>query len=663
MQPITLTPIVGLPQFDGWSQVTSNADHSFVCVFSIRGDNAGNVGRDVVDMLNQFSPHDAHHFHQNLAEVDQFVTEKECRLAITGALFIEETCYLGAKLGGICLKRGSKVGKLVVADSAIAVVEGTYKKEDVFVLYTQEAESFYGEIQQKLSQGYDVDTIITSIVPGLRSLENSALCALGFLQVSPVETEPSVAVAPVDEDDIVLDEDTHSQAEPEAENATAVHTTYDPTSDKYFDGSEILQKTSVVSTPKQSLVGRLKRFFLTLFNSREKIKLTSSKKKLAESRLAFKKKFTFSGSQKKKIILILTSLVVIGGIGGGALYWHYSQVQAEVTAETQKLAPYRQRLEAAKTQAETDPIVVRDEVSSILSDLTAETQRVEQNKPVLEVAQELLTETQTFYDSIAGQEEVNQLPLFYDLRLVESDFVAQSAQVSEGKAYFFDAEKGHIIQLDLASKQSEPFEVKDGSNARDFGVNGNSAFILKEGILRFGLKDQTTVKIIPESDTNRAATELRTFGSFLYLLVPESRNIYKYTDDEDGTYADPVSWIRSAKGIDMDQVLSFAVDGDIWLTDKEGHIYRLRSGNRIDFEVKGLPEPFENSLLIETKEDDQYMYILEANKQRLVVIDKDGQFIKEVKSNSLASGTVLMVDEPNHTAYVVSGSEVFSIQL
>lgn len=674
MQTLTLTPIVGLPQFDGWSQVISNSDHSFVCVFSIQGDNSGNVGRDVVDILNQFSPQDAHELHQNLEDVDQLVQKKECNLAIAGALFIEERCFLGTKSGSICLKRGDKVGKLVAAQSEIVIVEGSYKREDVFVLFTQQAESFYGEIQQKLSQGFDVDTIITSIVPGLRNIDNSSLCALGFLQVAPAqETIVETVEAPITADDISLDEDTvalpvvESSATPieaphKAEKKQA--TDADPIQGKYFDGSQILQKTSVIATPKPSLLARLKGFFLAFSLSQlTKNRFSHQVRNIANSRLAVKKKFTFSKTKQQKMIRILIPILILIIVGGGYWYMRHSKIQAEVAAEQAKIAPFKQRLDQAKDRAATDPISVRDEVNEVVTELTAEAQLVQQNKPVYQVVQDVLIEAQTFHQSIAGKEEVNQLPLFYDLRLVESDFVAKAAQISEDNAYFFDAGKGHIIQLNLTNKQSRKFEINDVQNAQDFGINSNSAFILKQGVVRFGLKDDSTLKVIPENDTNREATALKTFGSFLYVLVPANRNIYKYTDDSEGKYSDAVSWVRSARGIDMDQIASLAVDGDIWLGDKTGNLYRLRSGNRIDFEVKGLTDAFNSSLTLETKEEDVYLYVLEANQQRLVVLDKNGQFIKEIKSESLASASVLMVDEPRSKAYVVSGSEVFEIQL
>ena len=55
MYRVDVTPVVGLPQFSGWSQVVSSNFSSFqlVCAFCIAGDHAGNAGRDFSEKLSQ----------------------------------------------------------------------------------------------------------------------------------------------------------------------------------------------------------------------------------------------------------------------------------------------------------------------------------------------------------------------------------------------------------------------------------------------------------------------------------------------------------------------------------------------------------------------------------------------------------------------------------
>ena len=50
MLQLKVTPIVGLPQFTGWSQVvesTNSVSSRLICVFAVSGKHAGTVGRDV----------------------------------------------------------------------------------------------------------------------------------------------------------------------------------------------------------------------------------------------------------------------------------------------------------------------------------------------------------------------------------------------------------------------------------------------------------------------------------------------------------------------------------------------------------------------------------------------------------------------------------------
>jgi len=76
-----------------------------------------------------------------------------------------------------------------------------------------------------------------------------------------------------------------------------------------------------------------------------------------------------------------------------------------------------------------------------------------------------------------------------------------------------------------------------------------------------------------------------------------------------------------------------------------------------------LAEPFGSAITLFTKEDYEYLYVLEPTGNRLVMITKEGEFYKEVKSESLASTTRIIVDEENKKAYAISGAEVFEVGL
>jgi hypothetical protein len=99
----------------------------------------------------------------------------------------------------------------------------------------------------------------------------------------------------------------------------------------------------------------------------------------------------------------------------------------------------------------------------------------------------------------------------------------------------------------------------------------------------------------------------------------------------------------------------------LWLTTHQGEVKNFSGGRLQDWSVTGLPQALTSSLRIVTDQNTDYLYILEPASSRLVVISKNGEFVREFVSPSVASTTALLIDESRERALLVSGSLVFSI--
>jgi hypothetical protein len=108
---------------------------------------------------------------------------------------------------------------------------------------------------------------------------------------------------------------------------------------------------------------------------------------------------------------------------------------------------------------------------------------------------------------------------------------------------------------------------------------------------------------------------------------------------------------------------SFAIDSDVWLTTKTGEIIRLRTGRKEAFTINGLKENFSSPITLYASDTTENLYILEPTKNRLVILTKEGEFLREVKSSTLASTNGLVVNEEAKKAFVISGALVFEVGL
>ena len=101
----------------------------------------------------------------------------------------------------------------------------------------------------------------------------------------------------------------------------------------------------------------------------------------------------------------------------------------------------------------------------------------------------------------------------------------------------------------------------------------------------------------------------------------------------------------------------------MWLGLNSGEIWRYQRGTRIAFEIRGLQEPFTNPVKIFTKDDLDYIIVLEPDAKRVVKLAKDGTFMKEVKSPLLGAATQIVASSETGKAYALAGSVLYEVGL
>ena len=218
--------------------------------------------------------------------------------------------------------------------------------------------------------------------------------------------------------------------------------------------------------------------------------------------------------------------------------------------------------------------------------------------------------------------------------------------------------------MDTTTKQTTLLPLGDLPNLKDFTVSDKYMYLLGGGISSFTLGSNTASKLLKSSDLDtEPSTLIRSYGDYLYLLNPDKRNIFRYlVDTQNQSVSSPAAWLKPEEKFDLTTVQSMAIDGDVWLTTKTGEIKRFTAGKAVNWTINGLKETFNSPLKLFTQDSLQNIYVLEPQQNRVVVINKNGDFIKEVRSSTLASASDLVADESTRTVYVLSGSLVFNIQ-
>ena len=693
MYRVNVTPVVGLPQFSGWSQVVSSnfSSSQLVCAFSIAGDHAGNAGRDFTEQISQASADSPQEIQQLIDKLRAAAEELGVKIQLACGVFTFDKVILGTMGGSVFLKRGDRTGVLLSSVEQVKIVEGKRTAGDVVVLITHQATDFINEIKQKFASGFDTDSVVTSIIPGLHGLNNSSLSSIAFVtggrelngdkdEASEIKKEADVeSTSPVlnippalklrgagknrgEKNKITDNESFNSE---NLINLGQVHQTESTVSltTKVKQGLGLIIK-KVTALFKQvnwrfilvKMVGFLS-WLKKLFLAGVRFGVTLFRKITAKD-IYLKKT---SPRQLMRVVLpVVAVIVVIGSLIGFRVY----KVRQQLKNANSVLDPIVNQLSLAKDQLGSDPILARESVSQVITALEQLEKDFADQKKAQELVASQLISARELYDQISGQEEFGQLEIFYDLRLADNEFVVSALDATAQQVVFLDAGKKHVIVLDLTSKQVKQLDLSEVDKLTDLELTDSTVTILGNGVLAKDLKNEgdTFVKTIDEGDSNRNATLIEGFATYIYVLNPEKRNIYRYAKQEEG-YSDPIGWVSGAAGFDYQQVSSWAIDGEMWVATRDGGLHKLASGQEQEFKVTGLSEPFTHALQVFTHEDLENLYVLEPDGKRLVVLNKKGEFLKEIKSDSLSSTTALFVSEELGKAFAVSGSIVYAMSI
>ena len=619
---VTVTPVVGLPSLTGWAQVVRNQSGNLICVYAIKTASAHNLGRDLADFITHSQPTDAVTLHQFLLDLLAKCRRAEAELQVASVLVQADQVFLSAYQGQILYRSPQgNVKTLLTTQGEPQLIEGRFRPGATIVALTQSAQIQTQNILQLLEKTADTDIVITTVLPEIHADPNSALAALAFIQPEANFTTSPLASPPL----------TRSRITPQL-------------------GWTALRQLSQAGS------------FLRLVGQAG---FKTSKT------LFFKLKTRYQSTQARQKRQIWLSLAIVGliivGLGLGG-WWIWQRTQSQLTALDQK----------------TDPLAAREMATQAVTELKklAETQ-TKFPAGATRVNQNLLTAEQ-YASHISGLSELQTLAIFFDLRLTESNFLASKILIQGTIAYFVDLERKQLIALDLSKKQSQILPIGTIDKLTDFTVLNQKLYWLGEGISNWPLGEgqKTIVSLKAAGDSDREATQLAGFGNYLYVLNPIKRNIFRYalnspaanqtTATKSGTpstktastkISEPVGWLTNKKNLEFETITSLAIDGDIWLTQPVGQILKFTQGQPANWSPIGLKTPFSSSLNLVTNSELTKLYVLEPSQQRLVILEKSGQFFKELKSPTLATVTTFGVSETLKKAFLVSGSVVYELPI
>src|SRR3989338_5615270 len=148
------------------------------------------------------------------------------------------------------------------------------------------------------------------------------------------------------------------------------------------------------------------------------------------------------------------------------------------------------------------------------------------------------------------------------------------------------------------------------------------------------------------------------FNNRLYLLNSAKNQIDRYPKAADG-FDSGANWL--SEPTDLSKGVALTVDGAVYILKNNGEIAKFQNGKSVEFNLDLIDPKLSGPTKIKTTENSKYLYLLDPPTKRLVVIDKEGNLIKQYTSAVFDNLKDFIFSEADKKIYLLSASTVFGI--
>ena len=153
--------------------------------------------------------------------------------------------------------------------------------------------------------------------------------------------------------------------------------------------------------------------------------------------------------------------------------------------------------------------------------------------------------------------------------------------------------------------------------------------------------------------------DLVGFSGNAYLF--SQTQIYKFTGVESGL-ADYQEYLKKSNE-NLQDMVSAAIDGSVWILDKNGQVYKFTRGVEDSFYIQGLEKSFNQPTILFTDENCDNIYVLDRQNIRVVVLEKNGLYKNSYIWPGIAGVSDLVVSEELGKIFLLSNSRIYQLEL
>jgi len=255
-----------------------------------------------------------------------------------------------------------------------------------------------------------------------------------------------------------------------------------------------------------------------------------------------------------------------------------------------------------------------------------------------------------------SMERIKNPEIILEINLEEAGFIPQNLLFSNFSLWLSSPVSKKIYYFNSLTKKEEITEINglpeltsDNSDSLLFFSPPNKIISLKENDLK-----EREITLPPK---NAVFYVFETYFSNLYFINGKSEIIKYARLNNNKSWDEPKVIFQTRK-----KPKSMAINGSIWILNNDNSIDVYYKGKLKKTIALDIFPKISNITKIKTKPDFSSVYLLEPLNSRLIIINKKGELIKQIKSEEFKNLKDFSVSSDEKTIYFLNGNKVYKIR-
>ena len=229
------------------------------------------------------------------------------------------------------------------------------------------------------------------------------------------------------------------------------------------------------------------------------------------------------------------------------------------------------------------------------------------------------------------------------------------------KIYAADIDQKTIYNLNLENNLlAANSDTELDLNAFSYPVlsNKNIYYFNNDSLVKLDTVNKSLSRLDLGIEGEVEIRDIEIYNNRLYALDNKNSQIYKYEASRNG-YPTYQNWIAS--DVELGDLASMAVDGNIFVLKSDGQIIKYLKGKEQEFIMDMIDPEFRKTdkLMISQIAEYDYLYILESIRKRVAVFRKNGEFTMQYQCETCAGLDDFIIDEAAEKLYLLDGNIVY----